>query len=78
MPAPPLKQHHARRHRYVQRGDGAGHGNAHQHVAMLLHQLVQTAAFAAQNEDRRPRIVGFAVQLGAALVESINPEAALL
>src|SRR5262249_53668437 len=52
-PPPPFKQHDARRHGNIERRDCSGHRNAHQHVAMFLHELVQAWPFAAENHHRR-------------------------
>jgi hypothetical protein len=59
--APPfaLEQHDAGGHRYVQRRNVAFHGNAHQHVAMLAHLLVQALALAAET-----RAVGRCIRRG--------------
>jgi len=78
MPAPPFKQHNAGGDRDVERRDGSGHGDAHQQIAVFLDQFVEALALAAQDEHSGPGIIGFAIQLGAALVQPVNPEAALL
>jgi hypothetical protein len=41
---------------------------------MFFYQLVQTLAFAAQNDYGGPRIIDFAVQIFGALVQTVNPE----
>ena len=53
-------------------------GNAHQHVAVLAHLLVESAAFAAEDEDALRCVVDLVVGLGAAFVEAVDPHAALL
>jgi hypothetical protein len=78
MPAPPFKQHHSGGHRHVERTDRSCHRDSNQDVAVPLDEFVQSPAFTAQNEDGRPSVFGFGVELRAALVQSINPEAALL
>ena len=79
LPPPfPFEEYYAGGHRYVERGDFAGQGNAHQHVAVLAHLLVQTAAFAAEHEDAFRRVIDLVVGLGAALIQAVNPHAALL
>ena len=56
----------------------ARHWNANQDVAMLFHQLMQAVPFAAQDENCWLGIIHFAVQLAAALIQAIDPEAAFL
>ncbi len=49
---PPLEQHDARRHRNVQRRNRARHRNAHQRVAVFLHELVQARRLRRRGQTR--------------------------
>src|SRR5271157_1633911 len=74
---PPFEEHHARRHRHIERRNPARHGDAHQRVAMLPHLLVQALALAAQHHRRRRRVLHLVVSLGAALIQPVDPKAPL-
>src|ERR1019366_6554736 len=74
--SPPFKQHHARRHRHIQRRNPARHGDAHQRVAMLPYLLVKAFALAAQHHRRRRGVLHLVVRFGAALIQAVDPETA--
>src|SRR5271157_4749031 len=77
-PSTPFEEHHARRHRHVQRRNPARHGDAHQRVAVLPHLLMQAFTLAAQHHRRRRRVLHLIVGLSAALIQPVDPEAAPL
>ncbi len=74
LPPFPLEQHHAGRHRDIERGDLARHGNANQEVAVLLHLVVQSLALPAEHEAAGDGIVHLVVGAVTPLVEAVNPE----
>ena len=62
----------------VEGADAAGHGNAQQMVAGAADQIVQTRAFAAEDDDEIAGEVELVVVGCAALVETDDPEIAVL
>lgn len=75
---PPFKEHDAGSDRDIEGGDGTGHGDVEEEVAMFLDVLVEAAAFCAKYEHGAPGEVDFVIRGVAALIKAINPEAGLL
>ncbi len=78
MTAAPLKEDDTGGDGYVERGDGAGHGDPDDEVAVLADVLVQAAALAAENEDGWFGEVDLVVERVAAFVEAVDPIAGAL
>ena len=62
----------------VERADAAGHGDAEEVVAGALDEVVEAAAFAAEDEADVLAEVEVGVVGGAALVEADDPDVAFL
>ena len=63
---------------YVERRDGSGHGDAQQVIAGAADEVVQSVAFATEDDYRVGREIVVVVTVGAALVESDAPDVLLL
>ena len=57
----------------VEGADTASHGNAQQEVAGAADKIVETGAFAAENEDAVAGEIELVVVAGAAFVETDDP-----
>ena len=78
MATPPFEQNDTGGDGYVQRCDCARHWDAHQHIAVLLHKLVQTLPLAAEYKRRWRCVLDICMELGATLVQTVNPVPLLL
>src|SRR5713101_4235882 len=73
----PFEEHDTSGHRYIERRNGTRHRNPQQDIAMLLDKLMQTLAFTSQDDYRRCGEVRLAVNLIAAFIQPVYPEALL-